>query len=78
MDAGVEAIMAGHIMQPVWTRALNPGIQDKDIMPATLSPELLQGLLRGRLGFNGLIVTDASDLPDAAQRAGPRCHRGWL
>lgn len=62
VDAGVEAIMAGHIMQPAWTRALNPGIQDKDIMPATLSPELLQGLLRGRLGFNGLIVTDASHM----------------
>ena len=44
-------------MQPAWTRRLNPGIQDEDIMPATLSPELLQGLLRGELGFNGMILT---------------------
>ena len=29
-------------------------------MPATLSPELLNGLLREKLGFNGLIVTDAT------------------
>lgn len=62
IDQGLEAIMAGHIMQPAWTRALNPGIQDEDIMPATLSPELLQGLLRGRLGFNGMILTDASHM----------------
>lgn len=62
IDQGLEAIMAGHIMQPAWTRALNPGIKDEDIMPATLSPELLQGLLRGKLGFNGLILTDASHM----------------
>ncbi len=29
-------------------------------MPATLSPELLKNLLREKLGFNGLVVTDAS------------------
>ena len=62
IDQGLEAIMAGHIMQPAWTRSLNPGIRDEDIMPATLSPELLQGLLRGKLGFNGMILTDASHM----------------
>ena len=31
-------------------------------MPATLSPELLQGLLREQLGFNGVIVTDATPM----------------
>ena len=55
IDCGLEAIMAGHIMQPAWTRKINPSIKDEDIMPATLSPELLQGLLRKELGFNGMI-----------------------
>lgn len=62
VDCGLEAVMAGHIMQPAWTRALNPSIADEDIMPASLSPELLQGLLRGKLGFNGMILTDASHM----------------
>lgn len=62
IDGGLEAVMAGHIMQPAWTRALNPAIRDEEIMPATLSPELLEGLLRGKLGFNGMIVTDASHM----------------
>jgi beta-N-acetylhexosaminidase len=62
IDNGLEAIMAGHIMQPAWTRAINPDIKDEDIMPATLSPELLQGLLREKLGFNGMILTDASHM----------------
>ena len=62
IDGGLEAIMAGHIMQPAYTRHFNPDIADDDIMPATLSPELITGLLRGKLGFNGMVLTDASHM----------------
>jgi len=62
IEAGLEAVMAGHVMQPAYTRYFNPQIKDEDIMPATLSKELLWGLLRGKLGFNGLIITDASHM----------------
>ncbi|WP_242997859.1 glycoside hydrolase family 3 N-terminal domain-containing protein [Roseburia sp. AF20-18LB] len=31
---------------------------------ASLSKELLQGLLRGKLGFNGMITTDATNMVD--------------
>ena len=62
IDAGLDSIMIGHICQPAYSRKLRPGIKDEDIKPATLSPELLQDLLRGQLGFNGLIVTDASHM----------------
>ena len=62
IDAGVQSVMIGHIQQPAYSRKLRPGIKDEDIMPATLAPELLQDLLRDRLEFNGLIVTDASHM----------------
>lgn len=62
IEAGALTAMIGHIMQPAWTRKLNPEIKDEDIMPGTLSPELMQGLLRGILGFNGLICTDATTM----------------
>jgi beta-N-acetylhexosaminidase len=52
--------MVGHIRQPAWSRRLRPGIEDADLMPASLAPELVEGLLRGHLGFNGLVVSDAS------------------
>jgi beta-N-acetylhexosaminidase len=60
IGAGIESIMVGHIMLPEYSRNLRPGIKDADISPATVSPELLTDLLRNDLGFNGVILTDAS------------------
>ncbi len=62
IDAGALTVMVGHIMQPAWSRRLVPGIKDEEIMPATLSKELLCGLLRDQLGFNGMICTDATTM----------------
>jgi len=49
IEAGVDAIMVGHIAVP----SLDP-----TLTPASLSYELVTKLLRERLGFKGLIVTD--------------------
>ena len=62
IDAGLPSIMVGHICQPAYSRKLRPGIKDSEIKPATLSSELLQNLLREQLGFNGLIITDATHM----------------
>lgn len=62
INNGLEAIMAGHIMQPAYARHFNPDITDEEMMPATLSPELIQGLLREKLKFNGMVLTDASHM----------------
>lgn len=54
--------MVGHIMQPAYSRYFNPDIKDEEIMPGSLSREIMTDLLRGKLGFNGLIVTDATTM----------------
>ncbi len=66
--AGTRTIMTSHILLP----------QLDAEHPATLSPRIIQGLLREELGFDGVIVTDALDMrgasggigiPEAAVRA---------
>jgi beta-N-acetylhexosaminidase len=54
--------MSAHIALPEYSRRLRPGIADEDILPASLAEELNIDLLRGQLGFEGLIVTDASTM----------------
>ena len=62
IDNGMEAVMGGHIMMPEYMREIKPGITDAEMMPATLCPEIMIGLLRDKLGFNGMVVTDASHM----------------
>ncbi len=60
IDAGLLSFMVGHIMQPAVEQEANPALAPEDCLPASLSPTLLQGVLRDRLGFNGLISSDAT------------------
>jgi beta-glucosidase-like glycosyl hydrolase len=53
MEAGVPMIMTAHVN--------TPGMSDKDL-PATLNPDILTGLLRNELGYEGLILTDAMEM----------------
>ena len=62
IDGGMEAVMGGHIMMPTYMREVKPGITDAEMLPATLCPEIMIGLLRDKLGFNGMVVTDASHM----------------
>ena len=57
--AGVRAVMTTHIVFPVL-----------DEHPATLSEPILTGLLRGELGFDGLIVTDSLSMDAIDRRYG--------
>lgn len=62
IDDGLKTIMAGHFVLPEYQRKLVPRIKDEDMLPATLAPELITGLLKEQLGFNGLVLTDASHM----------------
>lgn len=58
--AGARTIMSSHILLP----QVDPN------NPATFSEEILQGLLREVLGFEGVIVTDALDMKGASGEHG--------
>ena len=53
IEDGVLSIMTGHIQLPAY---------QTDGLPASLSKDLLKGLLRGELQFNGLVITDATPM----------------
>ncbi|RYH02519.1 glycoside hydrolase family 3 protein [Salipiger sp. IMCC34102] len=62
IDAGVLSVMSAHIALPAFVRELDPDAGIEAARPASLSRVLNEGLLRDRLGFNGLIVSDASEM----------------
>ncbi len=69
IENGVLSIMVAHI-------AVKNNVKfDTKGLPSTLSPEIVQGLLRDSLGFKGLIVTDAMNMggvisvPQSASKA---------
>ena len=68
IDGVLDAIMGGHIMMPEYMKELNPDITMDEMMPATLCPEIMTGLLRDKLGFNGMVVTDASHMVGMTNR----------
>ncbi|ANV86065.1 glycoside hydrolase family 3 N-terminal domain-containing protein [Picosynechococcus sp. PCC 7117] len=61
IQGGVDAVMSAHLMIPAWDQQY----------PATLSPAILTGQLRHKLGFAGLIVTDALVMGGITQFAAP-------
>ena len=55
IEDGAKSVMIGHIALPAFE-------EDEGIIPASLSPAILRKLLRGRLHFNGLIISDATPM----------------
>lgn len=58
---GTLSVMCGHIALPAYEEYFDAE-PCKKVLPATLSKNLLQKLLRDKLGFNGLITTDATPM----------------
>lgn len=73
IDAGVDLIMTAHIQLP--EIEMNTAISKKDgaliKLPATLSRTVLTDLLREKLKFNGVVVTDAMVMKAISENFGP-------
>ncbi|HEY0003505.1 MAG TPA: glycoside hydrolase family 3 N-terminal domain-containing protein [Pyrinomonadaceae bacterium] len=65
IQRGVRAVMTAHIAVP----SLDTEAGER--RPATLSPVIVEGVLRGELGFDGLIFSDALDMGAVANRYEP-------
>lgn len=67
IESGARAVMSAHIVYP----KIDPKY------PATLSREILTGILREKLGFQGLVFTDAMEM-DAISKNYKQDKRGIL
>ena len=54
INQGLPAMMVAHLQIPA--------LDDTPNLPTTLSPKVIQGLLREELGFNGLVFSDALEM----------------
>jgi beta-N-acetylhexosaminidase len=62
ISAGVKAVMTGHYAVPAVT-----GRRD---LPGTVSEAMVRGVLRGDLGYDGVVITDALDMGALPQGVG--------
>ena len=62
IEAGVMSVMSAHIALPAYVLAHDPDAGLEAYRPASISALLNQTLLRGELGFNGIIVSDATSM----------------
>jgi beta-N-acetylhexosaminidase len=62
IENNVEAVMTAHILYP----RLDPDY------PVTLSEKIVRGLLRGRLGFDGVVISDDIEMGALAANYPPR------
>ncbi|MDN3205896.1 glycoside hydrolase family 3 protein [Algoriphagus sediminis] len=58
IDRGVEMIMVGHLAVPALTNGKN--------IPASISHEIITGLLKGKMGFDGIVISDALNMKAVA------------
>ncbi len=62
IEARAESVMIAHVSFPALTQ--------HDMLPATLSPAIVQALLREKLGFTGLILSDCLEMKAISETFG--------
>ena len=69
IDAGARSIMVGHISFPAWEKI---STDSEGALPATLSAKVQVDLLRAKLGFQGVILSDAISMGGITSRVPAR------
>jgi len=62
IDAGADSVMSVHLVVPAY---------EPEQIPATVSRNIMTGLLRDQLGFKGIVTTDAMDMQGLAKMFTP-------
>lgn len=73
ISEGIEMIMTAHILYPELEKdkILSAKTGEYESLPATLSDDILTGLLKGEMGFGGVVVTDAMNMAGITDKWDP-------
>jgi len=73
IEAGADMVMTAHIQYPQIESATYPSVStgEEVYVPATLSRAILTDLLRGEMGFEGVVVSDALEMAAIREHFAP-------
>lgn len=73
IEQGVEMIMTAHILYPQLEgdTIVSEKTGEEESLPATMSDDILNGLLKGEMGFDGIVCTDAMNMSAIAEKWDP-------
>jgi beta-N-acetylhexosaminidase len=73
IDKGIEMIMTAHILYPQLEsdKIVSKKTGKAESLPATMSDDILTGLLKDKLGFDGIIITDAMNMAGISDKWDP-------
>ncbi|WP_169982361.1 MULTISPECIES: glycoside hydrolase family 3 protein [unclassified Microbispora] len=69
ITAGVDMIMTAHVVMP-YLQSDCDVVTQQGCDPATVDPEIMTGLLRGELGYDGVVVTDSLGMQGVRDKYG--------
>ncbi|MET7027965.1 glycoside hydrolase family 3 protein [Sediminicola luteus] len=70
IENGVDSVMIGHLSVPSLSNGKNT--------PATLSKEIIKGVLRKKLKFNGVVVSDALNMHSVSKMYPTKGELEWM
>ena len=70
IDQGIEMIMTAHILYPQQEgdKILSNKTGEEESLPATMSDDIITDLLKGQMGFEGVVITDAMNMAGIADK----------
>lgn len=70
ITSGVDSVMVGHLAIPILTHG--------EPIPATISKDIIQKILRDKLGYNGAVISDALNMHSVAKLFPTKGELEWL
>lgn len=70
VDEGVDSVMVGHLSVPA--------LANEDEISSSISKDIIKGVLRNEMGFNGVVISDALNMHAVSKKYPTKGELEWL